>query len=102
MERFALDAPVTANSFLTGYAVTPGDASIVHHLITFVVDPQAPANVYVGADLGVWHSGNSGATWRPLQNGLPDAPVYDLQIHQTQRLLRAATHGRGLFEIALA
>jgi len=67
-----------------------------------VVDPQAPANVYVGADLGVWHSGNSGATWRPLQNGLPDAPVYDLQIHQTQRLLRAATHGRGLFEIALA
>ena len=39
---FALDAPVTANSFRTGYAVTPGDASIVHHLITFVVDPQAP------------------------------------------------------------
>jgi Flp pilus assembly pilin Flp len=38
---FAIDAPVTANSFLTGYAVTPGDASIVHHLITFVVDPQA-------------------------------------------------------------
>jgi hypothetical protein len=30
-----------ANSFLTAYAVTPGDASIVHHVITFVVDPTA-------------------------------------------------------------
>jgi hypothetical protein len=39
---FALDPPVAANSFLTGYAVSPGDASIVHHVITFVVDPQAP------------------------------------------------------------
>ena len=39
---------------------------------------------------------DSGATWAPLQNGLPDAPVFDLQIHPTQRLLRAATHGRGV------
>ena len=34
-------------------------------------------------------------------SGLPDAPVYDLQIHPTQRLLRAATHGRGIYELAL-
>jgi len=38
---FALDAPAAADSFLTAYAVTPGDASIVHHVITFVVDPAA-------------------------------------------------------------
>ena len=31
----------------------------------------------------------------------PDAPVFDLQIHPTQRLLRATTHGRGLFEYPL-
>ncbi len=41
---FALDAPVTAKSFLTGYDVTPGDPSIVHHVIAFVVDPLAPGN----------------------------------------------------------
>ena len=29
---FPLDPPVAANAFLTGYAVTPGDASIVHHV----------------------------------------------------------------------
>jgi photosystem II stability/assembly factor-like uncharacterized protein len=66
-----------------------------------VVDRAAPANVYVGADIGVWHSADSGRTWRPLSNGLPDAPVFDLQIHPTRRLLRASTHGRGLYEIAL-
>ncbi|MFL5739102.1 MAG: hypothetical protein ACJ75B_02710 [Flavisolibacter sp.] len=66
-----------------------------------VVDRQAPANIYVGADIGVWHSPDAGATWDPLPNGLPDAPVFDLQIHPTQRLLRASTHGRGLFEYSL-
>jgi hypothetical protein len=66
-----------------------------------VVDPVAPANLYVGADIGVWHSPDGGLNWSPLQNGLPDAPVFDLQIHPTQRLLRAATHGRGIYEIRL-
>lgn len=65
------------------------------------VDPRAPNNVYVGADIGVWHSSDGGRTWSPLQNGLPDAPIFDLQIHPTQRLLRVATHGRGVFELAL-
>lgn len=66
-----------------------------------VVDRDAPNNVYVGADIGVWHSADGGRNWAPLQNGLPDAPVFDLQVHPTQRLLRCATHGRGLYEIAL-
>jgi hypothetical protein len=65
------------------------------------VDAEAPDNVYVGADIGVWHSPDRGLTWEPLENGLPDSPVYDLQIHPTQRLLRAATHGRGVYEIPL-
>ena len=54
--------------------------------------------VYVGADIGAWESANGGNSWTPLSNGLPDAPVYDLQIHPTARLLRASLHGRGVFE----
>jgi hypothetical protein len=54
--------------------------------------------VYVGADIGVWESADAGNTWTALSNGLPDAPVYDLQIHPTFRLMRAALHGRGVFE----
>jgi hypothetical protein len=72
---------------------------VEHNALT--VDRLAPNNVYVGADIGVWHSSDGGRNWNPLQNGLPDAPVFDLQIHPTQRLLRAATHGRGVFEIPI-
>ncbi len=66
------------------------------------VDREEPTHLYVGADIGVWHSPDKGQTWSPLSTGLPDAPVFDLQIHPTRRLLRAATHGRGLFEYPLA
>jgi photosystem II stability/assembly factor-like uncharacterized protein len=65
------------------------------------IDAQNPNHIYVGADIGVWHSADGGRNWGILQNGLPDAPVFDLQIHPTQRLLRAATHGRGIFEIPI-
>jgi hypothetical protein len=41
---FLLDPPNAADAFLTGYAVSPGDPSIVHHAIVFVVDPQAQGN----------------------------------------------------------
>jgi hypothetical protein len=66
-----------------------------------VVDPANPTNVYVGADLGVWQSLDGGLTWVPLERGLPDAPVFDLQLHSAARLLRASTHGRGLYEYRL-
>ena len=73
--------------------------NVEHNAI--LVDPAAPDNVYTGADIGVWHSADRGLTWEPLENGLPDSPVYDLLIRPTQRLLRAATHGRGIYELAL-
>jgi hypothetical protein len=38
---FLFDAPNAADAFLTGYAVTPGEPSIVHHVLAFIVDPQA-------------------------------------------------------------
>jgi hypothetical protein len=65
------------------------------------VDRADPQTLFVGADIGVWRSRDSGRTWAPVQNGLPDAPVFDLQVHPTQRLLRAATHGRGVYELPL-
>ena len=65
------------------------------------VDRASPNNIYVGADIGVWHSADGGRNWELFQNGLPDAPVFDLQFHPTQRLLRLATYGRGIFEIAV-
>ena len=80
-------------------STTNGLLDVEHNAI--VVDRLLPDHVYVGADIGAWHSPDRGQTWKPMPNGLPDAPVFDLQIHPTQRLLRATTHGRGMFEYAL-
>jgi hypothetical protein len=38
---FLLDFPHTGDTFITGYDVSPGDAAIVHHVLGFVVDPNA-------------------------------------------------------------
>lgn len=83
----------------SGTAGVSGLLDVEHNALA--VDRTAPKNVYVGADVGVWHSVDGGLNWQPLENGLPDAPVFDLQIHPTQRLLRAATHGRGVYEYSL-
>ena len=40
---FLMDPPITADSFLTGYDVSPGDPAVVHHLLAFVVDPERVA-----------------------------------------------------------
>ena len=63
-----------------------------------VVDPAAPNTMYVGTDVGVWTTTDGGANWYPFSDGLPNVAVYDLKLHAPSRLLRAATHGRGLWE----
>lgn len=66
-----------------------------------VVDPANPTHLYIGADIGVWRSTDSGANWTLFSQGLPDAAVTDLLLHNPRRLLRAATHGRGVWERTL-
>jgi hypothetical protein len=69
-----------------------------------VVDPDHPQNVYLGSDVGVWKGAKTGAaswTWSLYSQGLPEAVVTDLAVHRRTRLLRAATHGRGVWEITL-
>ena len=65
------------------------------------IDPADPGTLYLGADLGVWRSVDSGLTWQTWSEGLPDAGVMDLALHGPKRILRAATHGRGVWERAL-
>lgn len=63
-----------------------------------VVDPANTNHVYIGADIGIWRSTDGGNTWQTFSEGLPDAAVLDLKIHPGRRLLRAATHGRSVYE----
>jgi photosystem II stability/assembly factor-like uncharacterized protein len=67
-----------------------------------VVDPEDSLKVYVGNDLGVYVSTDGGDVWEPFDNGLPGAClVMHLSISQSNRKLRAATHGNGVWETPL-
>jgi len=77
----------------------PGLLDVQHNAI--VVDPQRPEHLYVAADIGVWRSVDRGKSWQVFSRGLPDAAVVDLKLHHSGRLLRAATHGRGVYEFDL-
>jgi hypothetical protein len=73
-----------------------------------LVDPTTPATLYVGADIGVWRSLDSGGTWAPFAYGLPESPVMDLKYFPANAhpgspaLLRAATYGRSVYEKVLS
>ena len=87
-----------------GGVATPFDAPVT----AMVADPAAPGTLYVGTDVGVFLGVRAGVapafvwTWTLLSNGLPEATVHDLKIHAPTNRLRAALHGRGLWEIDLA
>jgi photosystem II stability/assembly factor-like uncharacterized protein len=63
------------------------------------VDPQDASRVWVAADLGVFQSRDTGATWQSFSLGLPNVLVADLVFHSGERVLRAGTRNRGVWEI---
>lgn len=69
---------------------------------SLVIDPANTTHFYIGTDIGVFRTTNSGAAWQLFNDGLPNTAVYDLRLFSNAsgsvRLLRAATHGRGLWE----
>jgi photosystem II stability/assembly factor-like uncharacterized protein len=63
------------------------------------IDPLHPSNIYVGDDIGVYTSTNGGTSWASFNAGLPDAVIVaDLTISPSNRALRVATHGNGVWE----
>lgn len=64
-----------------------------------VVDPLSSAMVYAGGDAGVYVSTDAGATWSAFNEALPEGcMVSDLTISPSNRKLRLATHGSGMFQ----
>lgn len=66
----------------------------------FVVDPLIPNGLYAGTDIGVYASLNGGLSWAPFGTGLPRVAVFDMAI-TPGRLIRIATHGRGMWQLAM-
>ncbi|MCU1268139.1 MAG: hypothetical protein JWM21_4457 [Acidobacteria bacterium] len=67
------------------------------------IDPLNSQKLYAGTDIGVWVSVDGGATWSTFSTGLPRVAVFDMEFQARSngaiRVLRIATHGRGIWEI---
>ena len=62
-----------------------------------------PTTIYVGTDLGVIRSVDGGASWTAVDDQhMPNVPVTDLALNPQAKVLRAATFGRGVFELKTA
>jgi uncharacterized protein (TIGR03437 family) len=64
-----------------------------------VVDPDIPNTLYIATDAGVMATTDGGNTWSSLGSGLPQVVVLSLVLHRPSRILRAATHGRSVWDI---
>lgn len=67
----------------------------------FAVDPANGNNLFAGTDIGVYGSTDGGASWAPYGTGLPVVAVFGMEIQPTARILRIATHGRGMWDASL-
>jgi hypothetical protein len=65
---------------------------------SIVIDPASSTRLFVGCDVGIFRTDNGGLNWTPWDEGVPNVPVFDLVLHNGRRLLRAATHGRSIWE----
>jgi len=65
---------------------------------SIVIDPTNSSRLFCGCDVGVFRTEDAGLNWTPWDQGIPNVPVFDLVLHGPRRLLRAATHGRSIWE----
>jgi hypothetical protein len=60
-------------------------------------DPERKGMLYVGTENAIYVTFDDGASWTPLQNNLPHAPVHWIEIQEHFSDLVIATYGRGFW-----
>jgi uncharacterized protein (TIGR03437 family) len=66
-----------------------------------MVDPDLPNTLYIASDAAVMVTTDGGNSWSSLGNGLPHVVVHSLAFSRQARVLRAGTHGRSVWELAI-
>jgi hypothetical protein len=71
-------------------------------MLTIVQHPLRAGSFYVGSEVGVFDTHDSGATWSTTNEGPADVACYDLTFIPGTTTLLAGTHGRGIWSAELS
>jgi photosystem II stability/assembly factor-like uncharacterized protein len=64
----------------------------------YTYDTQNPHTYFVATDVGVFLTQDNGSSWVELPNNLPNTVIMHLDYSPSNQMLRAGTHGRGVYE----
>jgi photosystem II stability/assembly factor-like uncharacterized protein len=66
-----------------------------------IVQQNGSGDLFVGMDAGVYKLARNATSWTLFDKGLPPTVIADLKIQKSTGKLRAATYGRGIWEVDL-
>jgi photosystem II stability/assembly factor-like uncharacterized protein len=72
---------------------------VPHHAL--LIRPDAPEELYVCNDAGVFVTKDKGKKWRNVTSNLPNVMVIDIVYQERTRALLAATYGRSIWRLKL-
>jgi photosystem II stability/assembly factor-like uncharacterized protein len=72
--------------------------SPVNDLVVYTEDLTNPNTYFVATDVGVFLTQDNGGHWAELPNNLPNTVILHLDYSPSNQMLRAGTHGRGVYE----
>ncbi|MBX7218675.1 MAG: hypothetical protein K1Y36_01900 [Blastocatellia bacterium] len=108
-ERNPKVAFVTCSGFGTGHVFKSQDGGATFRNVsqtlpnipvnTILIDPTDSTTIYLGTDIGMYRSRDGGETWTAFNQGLPNVIVTTLVANAKTGVIRAATYGRGVFEL---
>lgn len=70
----------------------------VNDLFIYTSNPGKPNTYFVATDIGVFVTDDNGITWTEIPSGIPNTVIMHLDYSDSTKMLRAATHGRGVYE----
>ncbi len=70
----------------------------VNDILIFTEHAGYPNTYFVATDIGVFVTENNGTNWLEIPNGLPNTVIMHLDYSPSVKMLRAGTHGRGVYE----
>jgi photosystem II stability/assembly factor-like uncharacterized protein len=72
--------------------------SPVNDILIYTDSGATPNTYFVASDIGVFVTDDNGVNWMEISSGLPNTVIMHLDYSSSNKMLRAGTHGRGVYE----